>query len=110
MYSFQYSTSVEFGAILASCRIFELLPGKQEKNPIDKQRLNERLRMKVKTGGFPNDIRPVNIKLKRVAANINSNRVSVNMKLKRVAENINSNRVSKNIKLKRVSENMRIIR
>ena len=31
-------------------------------------------------GGFPNDIRPVNIKLKRVSENINSNRVSVNIK------------------------------
>ena len=39
-------------------------------------------------GGFPNDIRPVNIKLKRVSENINSNRVSVNIKLKRVSENI----------------------
>ena len=31
-------------------------------------------------GGFPNDIRPVNIKLKRVSENINSNRVSENIK------------------------------
>ena len=32
------------------------------------------------SGGFPNDIRPVNIKLKRVSENINSNRVAVNIK------------------------------
>ena len=58
-------------------------------------------------GGFPNDIRPLNIKLKRVSANINSNRVSVNIKMERVSENINWNQVSVNIKLKRVPENMR---
>ena len=34
-------------------------------------------------GGFPNDIRPVNIKLRRVSENINSNRASVNIKLKK---------------------------
>ena len=39
-------------------------------------------------GGFPNDIRPVNIKLKRVSENITSNRVRVNIKLKRVSENL----------------------
>ena len=39
-------------------------------------------------GGFPNDIKPISIKLKRVSENINSNRVSVNIKLKRVSENI----------------------
>ena len=58
-------------------------------------------------GGFPNDTRPVNIKLKRVSENINSNGVAVNIKLKRVSKNINSNRVSVNIKLKRVAENIR---
>ena len=40
-------------------------------------------------GGFPIDIRPENIKLKIVSANINSNRVSVKIKMKRVSENMN---------------------